>query len=321
MLRRIALTIAALAIFASQTHAQTAQTYPTKPVRIVAPFGPGGGGDILTRIIAQNLTEKFGQTFIVENKAGGNGIIGANEALAAPPDGYTLFLATTTVLAVTPNLTKTIPYNPVRDFAAIAQLTTVPYVLVVNSEIPVNSAKELIEYAKKKPDPLFYASGSTPAIVAGALFSQMADVKMTHVPYKATVPALTDVLTGRVSLMFSDFAPALEQLKGGKIRALGVTTKNRSLLLPDVPSVAEALPGFEIIGWVSLCARAGVPREIVDKLSAAIKDILQNDDVKKKILALGMDPTYSTPEQHDALIKAELDNWARLVKLAGIEAQ
>jgi tripartite-type tricarboxylate transporter receptor subunit TctC len=299
-----------------------AQAYPTRPVRIIAPFGAGGGGDALGRLVAQHLSQAFGQPFVVENRAGGNGVIGAQEVLRAGPDGHTLFLATTTTNAINASLVRNLPYDPVRDFTMIGQLTRVPYILVTSREVPAMNLQDLVALARQRPGALSYASGSTPAIVAGALLGQMAGVQLLHVPYRTTVAALTDVVAGRVSMMFSDFAPALAQIRGGRVNAIAVTSATRSLLVPDLPSMAEAgVPGFEIIGWVALGAPAGLPGEIVTLLNAALHRILALAEVRDTLVGFGLEPVPSTAEAMSALVASDTTKWATLTRAAGIQAE
>ena len=320
MMRRRLLVIAGSAGLVAKR--AFAQAYPTRPARIIAPFGAGGGGDALGRLVAQHLSHSLGQPFVVENRGGGNGVIGAQEALRSAPDGYTLFLATTTTNAINASLVRNLPYDPVRDFAMIGQLTRVPYILVTSRDLPATDLRGLIALARQRPGALSYASGSTPAIVAGAMLGQMAGVQLLHVPYRATVPALTDVIAGRVSMMFSDFAPALAQIRGGRVNAIAVTTATRSLLVPDLPSMAEAgLPGFEIIGWVALAAPAGVPGRVVSGLNAELHRILALPEIRDALIGFGLEPAPTTAEEMSVLVASDTAKWASLTRAAGIEAE
>lgn len=300
-----------------------AQAYPAKPVRIVAPFGAGGGGDTSIRVIAQHLSQALGQQFLVENKPGGNGIIGAQEALRAPADGYTLFYGSTTTLAANASLMKKIPYDPVKDFAPITRVGVLPFLLVSNPmSTPIGSVRELIAYAKANPGKLSYASANATGQVAGATFVQMAGIDLLHVPYKTTVAALTDVLNGGVSIMFADIPAALGHVNAGKLRALGVTTARRTELLPQVPSIAEAgLPGYELIAWTALCAAAGTSPEIVKRLNAEMVKILARPEVKEVFTRIGVEVASSTPEELLAFIVAEKDRWAQLIRGARISPE
>lgn len=297
-----------------------AQVYPSKPIRIVAPFPPGGPADILSRIIGHKLSQSWGQQVIVDNRPGAGGNIGADLVAKAAPDGYTLLLGFVGTHAINASLYAKMPYDNVKDFEPVSQIAAVTIVLVVHPSVPASSIKELIELAKSKPGQLTFGSpgNGTPQHLAGQLFNTMAGVDMQHVPYKGAVPALTDLLGGQVSMIFSSMPPALPLVKTGKIRALGVTSATRSSAAPLIPTITESgLPGFEVNNWYGILAPRGTPKEIVSKLNAEIVKILNMPDVKESLAVQGAEPVSGTPEQFAAYIKEETEKWAKIVKYSG----
>ena len=302
--------------------AVNAQPYPSKPITIVVPFAPGSGTDSITRIIAQYLQNALGQSVIVENKVGASGVLAATYVARAAPDGYTLLMATNSTHSANPYLFKKLDYDPVKDFAPVARLGSYVFMLVVNKDVPAKTLQELVAHAKANPGKLSYASGNTTGIVAGETFKTKAGVDILHVPYKSTPPAINDVLGGRVSMIVIDMAPGLEHVRAGNFRALAVTTKERSKLLPDLPSLAEAgIPGYDVTSYAALFAPAGTPKEIVDRLNAEVRKIIDNPDAKARIAVTGFDAFSGPPESLAEFIKAELVNWGKLIKDAGIEPQ
>jgi len=297
-----------------------AQGYPARPIRIVVPFPAGGATDILAREAAQKLTEVWGQPVIVDNRPGAGGNIGSELVARAAPDGYTLEMGTVGTHAINASLYAKMPYDHVRDFAPVILVASVPNVLVVNPALPVNSVQELIAYAKANPGKLnFASSGSGTSIhLSGELFKVMAGVQMTHIPYKGSAPALQDLIGGQVQLMFDNLPPSLPQIKGGKLRALAVTSAVRAPALPDVPTVAEAgLPGFEASSWFGILAPAGTPPEIIAKLNAEIAKWLASPEAKEKMLALGANAAGGSPEDFARHIAAETAKWQKVVKASG----
>lgn len=297
-----------------------AEVYPSKPIRIVAPFPPGGPADILSRIIGHKLSQSWGQQVIVDNRPGAGGNIGADLVAKAAPDGYTLLLGFVGTHAINASLYAKMPYDNVKDFEPVSQIAAVTIVLVVHPSVPALSIKELIALAKSKPGQLTFGSpgNGTPQHLAGQLFNTMADVDMLHVPYKGAVPALTDLLGGQVSMIFSSMPPALPLVKTGKIRALGVTSATRSPATPAIPTITESgLPGYEVNNWYGILAPRGTPKEIVSKLNAEIVKILNMPDVKESLAVQGAEPVSGTPEQFAAYIKAETEKWAKIVKYSG----
>jgi tripartite-type tricarboxylate transporter receptor subunit TctC len=309
-------------LFAGLPTASWSQAYPARPVRIIAPFGAGGGGDTTIRLLAQQLGAAMNQQFVVDNRPGGNGVIGVQEALRGGGDGYTLFYGSTTTLAANPSLLKKTGYDPVRDFAPISRVGVLPFMLVSNPGQPFTNMKELIAYARAHPGKLAYASANAAGQVSSALFAQMAGLDILAVSYKTSTNALTDTLAGTVSLMFTDIPPSLGHVRAGKLRAFGVTTAQRTALLPDLPSIAEAgLPGYEMFAWTALCAPAGTPPEIVRRINAELVKILAKPDVKESFARVGVEVESSTPEQLAQFVIAERERWSKLIRMARIEPE
>jgi tripartite-type tricarboxylate transporter receptor subunit TctC len=313
------LRISGAALLAALATSAFAQGYPTKPAKVVVPYPPGGPTDIVARVVSQKLSEQMGQQFIVENRPGAGGNIGAEAVAKSPADGYTLLVATT-AHAINPSLFKSLGYNLVKDFAPISQLTSGPLVIVANPSLPAKNVKELIALAKAKPGTLNYASSGNgqSTHLSAELFGTMAGVKMNHIPYKGSAPALTDVMGGQASLMFDTMLSAMPQVKNGKLKAIAVTSAARSPAAPDVPTVAESgLPGYEAIAWNGLLAPAGTPPEVVNKLNAELKKALDAPDVKDRFSAQGFGAAWNTREAFAKFIQAELDKWAKVVKVSG----
>jgi len=299
--------------------AAAAQAYPTKPVRIIVPFPAGGTTDIIARPIAQKLTETFKQTFLVDNRPGGGANIGAELAAKSPPDGYTLFMAST-IHTINPSLYPKLAYDPVRDFAPITIIAETAQVLCVHPSVPVTTVKELVAYARQRPGQLNYSSagnGSQPHLTA-EMFRAMTGVDIVHVPYKGAPPAMTDLLAGQVALTFATAPSAVPHVKSGRIRALGVSTAQRITALPDVPTIAEAaVPGFESSGSNGLAAPAGTPPAIIERLNAAVVKIVKEPQMSAYLSGQGADPATTTPAEYAAYIKAEVAKWAKVVKDSG----
>ena len=302
--------------------AARAQGYPTRPVTIVVPYTPGGSTEILTRIIAQNLTPRLGQTVIVENRPGAGTVIGASYVAKAEPDGYTLLMVTPTPMAINVRVHKELPYDPVRDFVPLVMVAAAPFVLIVNPELPVRSVKELIAYAKERPGKLSYGSGGVgaPHHLYAELFKSMTGIQLTHVPYKGSVPALNDVLAGHIELMFCDVPPAAGMIQAGKVRALGVTTKARLAAFPDLPPISEAgVPGFEVAGWFMVVAPARTPPAVVDKLHTEMKTVLATPALKEQIAKLSLLPLETESiDDMKSFVKSEIVRWGKVVEAAGI---
>ena len=311
-------------IFALMTGAALAQSanYPNRTITLVLPFAAGSGTDTTTRIISQHLSVALGVGIVVENKAGANGMIAATYVARAAPDGYTLLVTTNTSHSANPYLLKTLTYDPVKDFTPIARTGDLPFMLVVNPEVPVRTVTELMTYAKANPGKLTYASGSSSAIVSGATFAHNAGLDLLHVPYKSSPPAMNDVIAGRITMMFTDVLTGLPHVNGGALRALAVTTKNRSPLLPDLPSMQEAgVPDFDITSWQGYFGPANLPKDIVVRLNAEIRKIVEKPETRAQLAALGMDAFSGTPEELGAFVGDQLVLWEKLIRNAGIEKQ
>ena len=295
------------------------ENYPERQVSFIVPFAPAGGTDILTRLLAQKLEARLGKSFVVENRPGAGTILATSYLAKSPPDGYTIMMAVSS-LAIDATLYKSLPYDPARDLALTALVATVPFVLVVNPALPVYDVAGLIKLAKERP--LSYGSGGIGAFhhLAAALFTNMAGIKMQHVPYRGTAPALNDLMGGYIQLMFSDMSTALPLINAGKVRALAVTTKQRVAALPDVPPLSEAgVPGYDAAAWQGVIAPAQTPEPILAKLNSEINAIVSSDDIRARMKGLGMIPvgTGSVPELQKFL-QSEITRWAKVVEDAGI---
>ncbi|MSQ70114.1 MAG: tripartite tricarboxylate transporter substrate binding protein [Betaproteobacteria bacterium] len=316
--RVMALSLATAMATAAAT---AAQPYPTRPVRIVIPLSPGGTTDVPGRLIAQRLPETLGQPFIVDNRPGAGGIIGADSVAKAKPDGYTLLL-TATPHVITPGLYKSMPYNALADFAPVIRIASGPYLLAVHPSLGVGSVRELIALAKSRPGKIDFASsgnGSAQHLV-GALFARMAGIDLSHVPYKGSGPATTDLLAGVVKVGFPGTPIAMPHIKAGRLRALGVTTAARLPQLPEVPTIAEAgVPGYEALVWVGLLAPAGTPADIIAKLNAEIAKLLRLPEVQQLLAASGVEATPTTPEEFGVYLKSEFDKWQKVVLESGAQ--
>ena len=296
------------------------QQYPTKPVRIIAPFAPGGGTDFIARLIAQKLTERLGQQVIVENKPGAGGNLGAEFAVKSAPDGYTLLLVAGSY-TVNPSLYK-LSFDPVNDITPIVQLSQGPFVVAVHPSVPASNLKELIELARRQPDKLSYASAGSGSIthLASELFLDMAKIKIVHIPYKGTGPALNDTIAGSTQLIFGSVSTTLQFIKSGRLRGLAVTTPRRISALPDLPTVAEAgVPGYEVVLWHGLVAPKGVPRPIVDRLNREANEVLKAKEMEDLLATDGVAPAGGTSDKFRAVIKADIERWRGVVKQANIK--
>lgn len=298
-----------------------AQTYPSKPVRWIVPFQPGGTTDIIARLVGQKLSELWGQTVVIENRPGASALIGTQAGARAAADGYTLTFAYNGNMTMNPNLIRKLPYDPVQDFSHVSMIVGSPFVLVVNPKVPAQSLQELIALAKASPGKLNFAVGGGAGNLSGELFKAMAGVDMLSIAYKGNAPSLNAVLAGEASVMFETVTAALPHVKTGKLRALGVTTAKRSTLLPDVPAIAEVVPGYSVNLWFGASVPAGTPKEIVDQLNADISRVARTPELKEKFASLGLEPLGGTPEQITAAIKTEIDTWARVVRDAKIPVE
>lgn len=320
--RLAGLAIAVLFIAAPAAAQGTAANYPTRNITLILPFAAGSGTDTTTRIISQNIAASIGQGFVIENKAGANGMLAATQVARAEPDGYTLFVTTNTTHSANPSLLKTLTYDPIKDFTPIARTGDLPFMLLVHPDVPAKNVQELIAYAKANPGKLTYASGSSSSSVSGATFARRAGIDIQHVPYKSSPPALNDVIGGRITMMFVDVPTGRPHVEAKTLRALAVTTKNRSSLAPDLPSMEESgVPDFDITSWQAWFGPAKMPKEIVTKLNAEIRKVVERPDIKTQLGGMGMDAFSGTPEELDKFVKDQLVLWTRLIKDAGIEPQ
>ncbi len=306
------------ALIAAPAGSALAQAYPSKPIRVIVPFPPGGSTDFLARIVGQKLTAAWGQQVVIDNRPGAGGTVGAAEAARATPDGYTLLMGAVHHTIATSAYAK-LPYDFQKDFAPVTTVAIVPNILVVNPAVPANTVKELIAYAKANPGKLTYGSAGmgTAHHLIGESFNAQAGVDILHVPYKGSSPAVADLIGGQVTLMYDTVSSCLPHIKSGKLRAIGVSTAKRSAALPDVPTIAEAaLPGFEVTTWFGFLAPAKTPPDVVTKLNTEIVKILNMPDVRERLLAAGSEPVGNTPEQMTAQIAHETAEFAKIVKRA-----
>ena len=309
--------LAALAV----ATAASAQPYPNKPLRLVVPYAPGGGTDILARLIAQKLTEALGQAVVVDNRAGADGIVGSSLVAKAPADGYTMLLNSSSH-AINPSVHAKIPYDTLKEFVCVSQTASQQLVLVVHPSLPVNSVKELIAYAMANPDQLNFASSSKATQLPMELFNMMAGIRMTHIPYKGSGPALNDLVGGQVKVSFGGAVSFTPHIKAGRLRALAIGDAKRSAFLPELPTAAEAgVPGYEAVIWTGLYLPAATPKAIVTRLNAEVVKIMHQPELKERLQAQGSDPVGSSPEECDAFMKSEIAKWAKVAKDAGIKPE
>ena len=297
---------------------QAQQSYPTKPIRLIVPFAPGGPSDLLGRVVGQKLSESWGQQVVIENRAGANGIVGVELAAKSTPDGYTLVMATNGTHGINAALFPKLPYDTVKDFAPIARLGIASYVLVAHPSLPARSAKDVIQLGKARPGDIACGYGGSPTQLAFELFKSLAKIDLLLVPYKGNAPAVTAVLSGQVSLVFGGIAQSAPQIAAGKLQAIGVTGMRRSPALPQVPTINESgLPGFEAVTWYGMLAPGATPRAIVERLNAEVVRILQSSEVRERFVKEAFEVPADTPDQFAAIIKAELVRWEKLVKTTG----
>lgn len=320
--QRLAAAAAFAVIFAGLTSAASAQApYPNRNITLVLPFAAGSGTDTTTRIISRELGIALGVGIVIENKAGANGSLAASQVARSAPDGYTLMVSTNTPHSANPYLMKNMTYDPIKDFTPLARSGDLPFMLVIHPDIPANSVADLIALAKKEPGKYSYASGSSAAIVSGATFASIAGIDLLHVPYKSSPPALTDLIAGRVSMMFIDVPTGLPHVNAKALKALAVTTKQRSALLPDLPTMDSTVKGFDITSWQGYFGPANLPKDIVTRLNAEIRKVVERPDIKSQLADRGMEAFSGPPEQFEAFLKEQLMVWEKLIKGAGIEKQ
>jgi tripartite-type tricarboxylate transporter receptor subunit TctC len=304
---------AALCLAASS--ASLAQGYPTKPIRLIVPFPAGGATDLFARTLSQKMGEKLGTTLVIDNKPGAGGAIGSDMAAKAPPDGYTLLLATTSTHSIGPAINPKLPYDTVRDFTPIAHVGDAPSIMLVPNNSPAKTVREWIDYAKKNPGKLNYASSGNGTIVqlTAELFKSQAGVFVTHIPYKGTALAIPDLITGKVDVLFDSLPTGMPHVRDGRLRALGVTTLKRSPLAPELPPIADVLPGFESNTWFGLYGPKGLPADMVNRINAAANQALSDPEVRDKLARLGIEPTTSTPAQLASMVAADAAKWKKII--------
>ena len=311
------LLVAAL-LFCSQA---SAQSYPSRAVKMVVPFPAGSATDQIARVVGQQLQESLGQPFVVENKPGAQGAIAATEVARAAPDGYTLMVGTNTPLAANPSLFKKLNYDPAKDFAPIARLGTISFMIMVRPDFPAKTFKEFLAHAKANPGKLSAGYGSAGSQVSQAMLRSMGKIEFIDVPYKGLPQAITDVLGGQITFTFADLANALAQVKGGKLRGIAVTSQKRSALAPDIPAIAEELPGYELIAWFALVAPAGTPGPVVSRLHDVTVKALAKPEVGARFAALGTDVAPLNPEELGGYSRSEIAKWSKMAKEAGIQPE
>ncbi|MEQ1776773.1 MAG: tripartite tricarboxylate transporter substrate binding protein [Burkholderiales bacterium] len=299
-----------------------AQSYPSKPIRLIVPFPAGGGVDGVARIAFQRLSESMGQQIVIDNRSGSGGVIAAEMAARAAPDGYTLFFGTTATQAITPHYYRKLPYDPVKDFAPINLLAGAGYILVVHPSLPATTVKEFIALAKAKPGALnFSSAGNGSALhLTTELFRSMAGIDMVHVPYKGAAPALADLMSGQIQLTFNPASVVLPHIKSGRVRGLGVSSARRTPLAPELPTIAEAgVPGYESTGWYGVLGPANLPQAIITRLNRDLTNVLADKEVKDRFTATGVEPIGMTPEQFAVFIRNEYAKWGKVVRAAGVK--
>ena len=322
MCRRLLSALGACALaagMAATSAASAAEAYPSKPIRFVVPAAAGGPTEIVTRLLAERMTQSMGVSVIVEAKPGAGGNIGADAVAKSAPDGYTILMGTIGTNAINQTLYKSMPFQPLKDFAAVTQVVSYPLVVVVNPKLPIYSVADLIAYAKANPGKLNRASGGsgTSMHMSGELFNEMAGVQMQHIPYKGSLPALTDVIGGQADLAFDSLVIAQPLIKAGKLRAIAVTGPQRSPAAPDVPTVAETLPGYAMTSWIGVFAPAGTPRPIVERLQQEIARALADPRVREQLVSQAADPVASKPDDFARFTADETEKWAPVVKASG----
>jgi tripartite-type tricarboxylate transporter receptor subunit TctC len=297
-----------------------AQAWPAKPVRMIVPFAAGGATDVVARLLAQKLTEAWGQSVVVENRAGAGGNIGGDAVAKSPPDGYTLLMASGAIVIAGPHMYKSLPYDPTRDLVPITNIATGPQVIAIANNVPVKDLSELIAYAKSHPKKLNYGSAGIGAQthLAAENFAQAAGIELTHVPYKGESAAITDLMGGQIQIVTANLSAALAFVREGKIRALAVTSRERNPSLPDVPAASEVLPGFENSGWFGLLAPAGTPKDVIDKVYRDSAKIVLSDEFRGKLAQLGMVPVANSPAEFSASNRRESARWERIIRERGI---
>ena len=310
--------VAALLLAADEA---SAQSYPTRSIRLVAPSTPGDAPDVIARLVAERLSTALGQQVVVENRPGAGGVVGSEVVAKAPPDGYTLIMGNAGSHGINAAVYSSLPYNILKDFAPVSQIAIAPNIFVVNPELPVRTIPEFIAYAKARPGKLSYASGGngSSSHMSMELLKSMAGIDVVHVPYKGSTPALTDVIGGQVAVMSVNMPPAVPHVKAGKLRALAVTTRTRTPSLPDLPTVGETLPGYETVAWFGVLAPTGTPKEIVNRLATELGRIARSPDMRERLAGMGAEPVGGTPDEFAAVMARDIAKWTTLAKSVGIK--
>lgn len=317
---RLVARLAAALLVSLLAHAAFAQAWPTKSVKMIVPFAAGGATDVVARLLAQKLTEEWGQSVVVENRAGAGGNIGGDAVAKSPADGYTLLMASGAIVIAGPHMYKSLPYDPARDLVGITNVATGPQVIAVATDVPAKDLRELIAYARANPKKVNFGSAGIGAQthLAAENFAHAAGIELTHVPYKGESAAITDLIGGQIQLVTANLSAALAFIRDGKIRALAVTSRERNPALPDVPAASEVLPGFESSGWFGLLAPTGTPKDIIDKVYRDSAKILTSEEFRGKLAQLGMVPVANTPAEFGAAIRRESARWERVIRERGI---
>jgi tripartite-type tricarboxylate transporter receptor subunit TctC len=299
-----------------------AQAFPNKVIRLIVPWPPGGGIDIVARTVFQELPERLGQQVIVDNRAGANGFIGTTAVAKSDADGYTLLFADVGTISISPAMRKDTPYDSIKDFEPVSQVVSSPFALVVHPKVPANTLQELVAYAKSRPGKMTYGSfgnGSIAHLAGAMLLAQVPGLDIVHVPYKGAPPAITDLIAGQIDMLFLTVSSAAPHIEAGRLRGLGVTTLKRSPVLPNLPAIAEIYPGFEVVSWYGVLAPAGTPKEVVARLNKEIVAAVQTQKVHQALVARGFTPEGTRPEQFAAMIRQDVAQWAKVVKAAKLE--
>ncbi|MPZ58615.1 MAG: tripartite tricarboxylate transporter substrate binding protein [Rhizobiales bacterium] len=321
---RLLIAAAGLALSSAAAHAQgsATQAYPSKPITVIVPFGPGSATDTVARVVAQHLGAALKQSIVIENKAGANGAIAAAYVARSAPDGYTLFMSGNSPHSAAPSLNKSIAYDPVKDFAPVTRVGSFTLMLVLHPDVPAKTIPELIAHAKANPGKLSFGSGNTSGVVAGETLKVWAKIDIVHVPYRSAPQAIQDLLAGRVSLMFNDLTTGLPHVKADRLRALAVTRIQRSTLIPELPTLDEAgLKGFDMDSWAGLLAPANTPPDVVNRLNTELRTIIENPEVKAKLASVGFEAFSSTPGEFGDFVKVQLAKWGKMIKDAGVQPQ
>lgn len=321
IIRRLVVAALAVVVSVAAAHAQDGG-YPSRPIRLIVPFAAGGGTDTLSRIFAQALSEQLKGTVVVENVGGAGGSIGTTQAAKAAPDGYTLVTATPSI-AINPHIQKNVPYNVLRDFAPVVQITTSPAVLITNKDFPAKSVADLIALARAKPGSISYGSAGTGsfAFLAAELFKAMAGVDLLHIPYRGTGPALIDLIGGRIQVEFENAPAVLGQIRSGELKAIAVGTANRSAILPELPTIAETVTGYESSSWFGVLAPVATPRPVIERLNAAVNKALDDEAIRKRLDALGVERVGGSAEAFGAYLRAKVEETDKIAKAAGLKPE